>query len=333
MKKTTFKMQRLALLLFACGMAPAYAADLPSCAAANYDAARDLFTLNKSNTAISLDHPLKSQIVNQQCLLTVLPVNSPARRDAAAQAGPNRAAGLPARRYVVYLSNGGDGGAGGTQRENGGGGGGAGAVQQRQVVALSPGVYKLTLGAGGPGGNACNGTFGGGPGWSGSPTSIMRVSDGVTVAGAAGADVWARPTRRANDKSAGVLDGHGGTGAAGQASGGAGGSIGPGLQSGAVSGTTDVAGPAGPTGRIVEAGGQPGAGDHPVLGPNIGGGGGGGAGMENGGGGAGETDGRFLDKLAVSGGLGAGGGGGAGFLNQCSAGAPGGNGYIALRGI
>jgi len=48
---------------------------------------------------------------------------------------------------------------------------------------------------------------------------------------------------------------------------------------------------------------------------------------------AGETGGRFLDKLAVSGGLGAGGGGGAGFLNQCSAGAPGGNGYIALRGI
>jgi len=323
---TNCNIKHLALLLLAGGMAPAFAADLPACAAANYDAARDLFTLRQNNTAISLDHPLKSQIVNQQCLLTVLPASLAER----GRSGANSAAGLAAGRYMVYLSNGGDGGAGGTQRENGGGGGGAGAVQHRYEVLLSPGVYKLTLGAGGPGGKACDSTFGGGPGWGGSPTSITRVADGMTVAGVAGADTWVRPSRHENDKSAGILDGHGGKGP-GKAPGGAGGTIGPGLESGAASGATDVAGPAGPTGRIVEAGGSAGAGDHPVLGPNIGGGGGGGAGLGDGGNGAGEVGARFVDILAVSGGLGAGGGGGAGFLNHCSGGAPGGNGFIALR--
>ena len=327
----SFQPLRLALLL-ACGFAPAAFADtLPPCSA-NYDAARDLFTPTRNNTSLDFDNPIKSQIVNQQCLLTVVSREQAARLPSASPRGPgpNGAAELVAGRYVIYLSNGGDGGSGGSARfeggiGGGGGGGGAGARQIRHEVVLEPGTYKLTLGAGGPGGPACRGSaFGGGPGWGGSPSSIVRLSDGMTVAGVTGADSWQRPTRFENEKKAGVADGHGGSGP-GKFAGGSGGHVDPGFATVAQSG----AAPPGMPGKAGDAGG-----DVPGKPMRTGGGGGGGAGLGDGGDGAGDLEqrGRLVAITPPEvGGLGAGGGGGAGRVNFCSAGAPGGNGYIALR--
>lgn len=324
--KTPFSPLYLAPLLLAGSIASAYAADLPPCGAANYDATRDLFTPNRSNTADGIEHPIKSQLLNQQCLLTVVPRAQAARLrpapDGRKGPGPNGADELVEGRYVVYLSNGGAGGAGGTQREDGGGGGGAGAIQLRQEITLVPGTYKLTLGAGGPGGIACLDDLGGGPGWAGAPTSISRLDNGRTVAGTAGAAAWVRPSRYANDKSAGILDGHGGSGSGMSAGGNGGRTVSPDLEIGAKPGV------AGPTGLAGQAGG----GEEPgKLAPSISGGGGGGAGLGDGGNGGGESGSKFIDVVPQVGGLGAGGGGGEGRANMCSAGAPGGNGYIALH--
>ncbi len=346
---------RLVPLLMVCAVAPAFAADLPSCSDANYDGnpGRQLFTLNKSNTSLSPEHPLKSQFVNQQCLLTVVPRDRAARLAASSSdrrgPGPNGAGEMVEGPYVIYLSDGGDGGGGGAARRydagGGGGGGGAGAIPVRQEITLTPGVYKLTLGAGGPGGARCGGPFGGGPGWGGSPTSIMRVSDGQTIAGLAGADTWQRPSRYANDKLAGRMDGHGGYGP-NKTAGGEGGLIkGPIVAVAVVTPEpgVGVAGPAGPIGTLGQPGeagtlgpiamaGAPGTTEQTKLGALIVGGGGGGAGTGAGGDGAGEVR-HLRDVPPQPGGLGAGGGGGEGGLEVCSAGAPGGNGYIALRPI
>ena len=339
--KTSIKPMRLAPLLLVCGIAQAYAAELPACAAANFDSARQLFTMNQDNTSLSFDHPLSSQLSNQQCLLTVLPRAQAARlrmADGRRGPGPNGASELLEGRYLVYLSNGGDGGSGGSARPvggigGGGGGGGAGAVQVRQEVVLTPGTYKLTLGAGGPGGQACRGTFGGGPGWAGSPTSITRVSDGLTIAGAVDADKWVRLSRYANDQRSGPQDGHGGRGP-GKTAGGAGSNVDPGFETVAQAGTgaPGVAGPSGPSGTP----GQGGSEEPTKLRPHIGGGGGGGAGLGDGGDGGGDAGGNAPRNAAPDlppevGGLGAGGGGGEGRVNLCMPGAPGGNGYIALR--
>jgi hypothetical protein len=351
--KTQLKPFRLVPLLMACAVAPAFAADLPSCGDANYDSnpGRQLFTPNVSNASLGIDHPLKSQIVNQQCLLTVVPRDQAMRLASSSSnrhgPGPNGASDLVEGRYVVYLSNGGDGGSGGGARQydagGGGGGGGAGAIPVRQEIMLSPGVYKLTLGLGGPGGAMCGGPFGGGPGWGGSPTSMMRISDGQTVAGVQDADSWKRPSRYVNDKLSGRADGHGAAGGPGKTPSGAGGLIGgPIVPVITVSPQAGVAGPSGPIGQPVQPGaeyttvalnqpGQPGASEQTKRGAEIVGGGGGGAGLGAGGDGAGDAGTRFVDEQPQVGGLGAGGGGGAGGLEVCTAGGPGGNGYIALR--
>lgn len=319
-------------IMIVCGFTPAFAQALPPCSASNYDAGRDLFTPDKNNSSIDFDHPVGSQLVNQQCLLTVVPRDGSERprSDSGSQTRKVLSSNgtVAEGRYVVFLSNGGDGGSGGSARPEGGiggggGGGGAGAAQVRQEILLTPGVYKLTLGAGGPGGRACRGTFGGSPGWGGSPTNMVRLSDGQTVAGAAGADTWQRPTRYANEKRSGPQDGHGGTGP-GKSAGGAGSNVDPGFEKVAQAG---VRGPAGTTGQPGDAGGEiPG---QSAL--RIGGGGGGGAGLGDGGDGAGDVARQVAVSPPEVGGLGAGGGGGAGRTNFCSAGAPGGNGYIALR--
>ncbi len=188
--------------------------DLPNCFASNYDKERGLFTIRKD----------VGNVVNQQCLLTVGP-----RAGAAPALTPGS--------YRVYLANGGGGGAGGTMQPfhrgggGGGGGGGASAAETQATLNLTDGVYKLTIGAGGPGGNACvmsrtnageREGFGGGPGWLGSPSSMVRVATGALVVGTPAADRYIRPTRSQNERMAGEMDGHGGSGP-GQASGGHGG--------------------------------------------------------------------------------------------------------------
>ena len=292
----------------------ALVSELPDCFDANYDKERGLFTIRND----------VGNAANQQCLLRVGPPGTVAS-----------ASRLPAGNYTVYLANGGGGGAGGTYQAfgvagGGGGGGGAGAAETRATVRLTEGVYKLTLGAGGPGGSACMPPpvgLGGGPGWAGSPSNMVRLATGEVLVGTPGADTYARPTRAESERTAGKMDGHGGSGP-GQASGGHGGAAptgesakvvaGPGASQRAA-GRTEMGGAAGPLGA---------AGDV-----RSGTGGGGGAtSIGHGGGGGGETAGR-KDVDPVRGSLGSGGGGGEGSRSECDPGARGGHGYIGLRPI
>ena len=288
--------------------------DMPECFAANYDAGRGLFTLMGAGP----------NAANQQCLLTVWP-----------DSGPASPARLTAGTYTASIANGGGGGAGGTAQgfagegeKGGGGGGGAGARETLAVVQLPAGVYRLTLGAGGPGGSACMPApfaFGGGPGWLGSPSNIVRVATGEVVLGVAGADKYVRPSRRQNDIGAGPSrDGHGGSGP-GQASGGDGGHL-------KSEGIPKVIAEAGDGKSALGHAGKGGAAGFPATDvSNTGGGGGGGATSRgNGGDGGGATP-AHKDIVPGRGTLGSGGGGGEGNSHTCDAGAAGGNGYIALR--
>jgi hypothetical protein len=293
-------------------------ADLPNCFDSNYDRERGLFTMKNEAAGA----------VNQQCLLTIRPNGDVAS-----------ASQLTAGSYRVYLANGGGGGAGGTVKVagggalaesggGGGGGGGAGAKEEQASAYLTEGTYKLTIGAGGPGGMACMPDAGisGGTGWSGSPSSMTRVATGELIIGTGGADTYARPGRAQNERSAGKLDGHGGSGP-GQASGGDGAAA-------ATSTTTNVAAAPGAStlasGRTGTAGaaGLVAAGDN-----NSGAGGGGGATRAGaGGGGGGESPGQ-VENAPQRGTLGGGGGGGEGSRTECDPGARGGHGYIAMRRI
>ena len=300
------------------GVAPApqvAAADMPDCFDSNYDKERALFTIKND----------AGKSVNQQCVLTVGPQG---------YAAPPQGY-LAGRSYRVYLSNGGGGGAGGTIQGlrqagtgggGGGGGGGAGSTETQATVHLVEGSYKLTLGAGGPGGSSCQpgAGFGGGPGWLGSPSSMIRVATGEVVIGTPGADTYQRLSRSANDRQGGARDGHGGSGP-GQASGGHGAEAATGshTQLDATAGAGKVAAgraaPGGATGTIALADKTPG-----------GGGGGGATSIGAGGQGGGESP-MQREVRPERGSLGSGGGGGEGSLTECDPGARGGHGYIALR--
>ena len=269
---------------------------LPNCFDTNYDKAWDLFTIKND----------VGNAVNQQCLLTVGPggdVGSASR--------------LTAGSYRVYLAN--------------GGGGGAGAAEIQATVSLTEGVYKLTLGAGGPGGMAGSlrpGGFGGGTGWVGSPSNMVRVATGEVVIGAPGADTYARLTRAQSERSAGKMDAHGGSGP-GQATGGHGSA--PEFKGSAqTKGSVEVHAQPGASklasGRSA-VGGAPGEDDKRS---GSGGGGGGATSMGHGGGGGGESTGR-TEIAPQRGALGSGGGGGEGSSSEADPGARGGHGYIALR--
>jgi hypothetical protein len=302
MKTTTFVLSLLAAAVAGCATQPpssafVAAADLPNCFDSNYDAERNLFTMRNA--------PLGA--MNQQCALTV---------------GSRLAAGS----YVVYLAGGGGGGAGGTTQSwkgaGGAGGGGAGARETQATVQLTEGTYRLTLGAGGPGGTACVPSFSlaGGPGWLGSPSNIVRVATGEVIAGTPGAESYARPSRAQHDLSAGPRDGHGGYGP-GQTSGGQGGTA----QS--MTGVRLAQSGEGMRARAsaVGMGSTPGGNEDPTSA----GGGGGGTSMADGGRGGGELPGH-ANRPPLRGLLGSGGGGGEGSRSECDAGAPGGHGYIAL---
>ena len=338
------KISKLALLLVVgigtgCTTVPPLVSmsDLPNCFDTNYDKERGLFTIKND----------VGNAANQQCLLTVGPPGDVVSEllggiwDAVTglfSAGPRAdvasASQLTAGSYRIYLANGGGGGAGGTLESvfgtvgGGGGGGGAGAMEKQATVSLTEGVYKLTIGAGGPGGSAClpGLGFGGGPGWAGSPSNMVRVATGEVVMGTPGADTYARPTRAQSERMAGKMDAHGGTGP-GQASGGRGGS----------NETKDRVKVEAKPGASKLASGLSGVGGAPgtvsVDDKRSGVGGGGGAtSMGHGGGGGGESPGQ-KDIAPERGSLGSGGGGGEGSTSECDPGARGGHGYIALRPI
>jgi hypothetical protein len=209
----------------------------------------------------------------------------------------------------------------------------------------------------------------GGPGWPGSPSNIVRIPTGEVIAGTPGADSYARPSRARHDQSAGLMDGHGGSGP-GQTSGGHGGTsdsvtgtvilaqAGQDSRSGAGgnrrenedrwlagggSGPTIIGDAGGfaalsdagfdaPTGRTGRTTVVSGTGGMPGSNENstTAGGGGGATSRGNGGGGGGEDPGQ-LNRPAERGMLGSGGGGGEGSRFECDAGARGGHGFIALR--
>jgi len=319
MKITRFALSLLAGIGTGCTTVPTAPpgsmSGLPNCFDTHYDRERGLFTIKND----------VGDAANQQCLLTVGP-----RGDV------ESASRLTAGRYRVYLSNGGGGGAGGSLQGSsfgggegggGGGGGGAGAMEIQATVNLTEGIYKLTIGAGGPGGTACQPVpgYGGGPGWAGSPSNMIRVATGEVVIGTPGADTYARPTRAQSERMAGKMDAHGGSGP-GQASGGHGGSA-------ETIGTADVA----ESGESKLASGRSGVGGAPGSVSETdkfsgAGGGGGATSAGHGGGGGGESPGQ-KDIAPERGTLGSGGGGGEGSATECGPGARGGHGYIALRPI
>lgn len=281
---------------------------MPDCIAGNYDATRHLFTLRNPKP----DQP------SQQCELTV-----------SAPGEPASATRIPAGRYVINLSDGSDGGAGGTLRAasvrgGGGGGGGAGAHELQRVVDLVEGVYKLTLGAGGPGGSACMRTptmlFPGGPGWLGSTSSLVRLATAEVIIGSGNAEKYLRPSKRGNERLAGNQDGHGGSGPD-KANGGRGGHM-------DVTGLKTEPAEAGQR-RGANEGGDPGVsfGDKNLASS----GGGGGASTKNEGGDGGGDLRSHWGQPPERGLLGSGGGGGEGTPNVCGAGGRGGDGFMVLR--
>jgi hypothetical protein len=295
---------RLTLLCLAVSSLPAFAQTaVPACGTANFDQTRSVF---------SVIDPVEGA-VNQQCLLTVY------RRNALPQQARLMPALYPVEgRYVIELSGGGGGGGGGANRDKGGGGGGAGAAPSKTVQYLSPGVYKLTIGTGGTGGDANGGRTS-----SGNPTSLTRESNGQLVAGFAGADVWSQRTVAAKD-------GRGGAGKPGGSTGGSGGDTkAPGTerpeqmaQSGSMSATPGYAGVAGQGGS--ESGRRALTRHGVAEQANAGGGGGASVGS----GGAGES--ASMNVAAGSGSLGAGGGGGSGGVRTADSGGDGGHGFIRL---
>src|SRR3989304_6084983 len=146
------KSSRLALMVWACTAASAAFAQgaLPQCETSNWDQARGVFTVMNPGPGI----------VQQECLLTIHPAQA-----AGAQ--------FPAPFLVEgYYDVGVDGG------------GGAGATPFKTIKLLLPGMYKLTLGAGGDGGRP------GGFAQAGSPTSLTDANTGQHIAGFEGADHW-----------------------------------------------------------------------------------------------------------------------------------------------
>ncbi len=310
------KTAKLTVMFLACAAAiPAFAQNTTDsrCGMTNYDSGRNMFTI--------VDPSLGT--ANQQCFITVVPK----------QSWPGGAPDLSSSEifegnYEVTLSGAGGGGGGGVERV-GGGGGGAGAVPDTSIRYLKPGVYRLTIGAGGQGG-APNGVNGG----DGAPTSLSEAYSGETVAGFSRAEYWNGTYPQSyNVASAGRVygqsgqdaqpDGGGGRAVGGQSSGGRGGRV-PNEPNGEDGGRLTA----------VVIAGEPGKGGTDLAGRGIrhevAGGGGGGAGFGNGGNGDSAAEGGRMRTGAGPGDLGAGGGGGAGGEGVADAGAAGGNGFIKL---
>lgn len=308
------KTAKLTAMFLACAAAiPALAQNTPDsrCGLTNYDGRRNVFTIVNPSP----------EVANQQCFITVVPK----------QSWPG---GLPILtssqiiegNYEVTLSGGGGGGGGGVESV-GGGGGGAGAVPNTSVRYLQPGVYRLTIGAGGRGGAA-----NGGNGGDGAPTSLAEAYSGQTVAGYSGAESWNGTYAHSyNVASAGRTpgqsdlqpDGSGGRAVGGQSPGGRGGRVG-----------VEPNGQDGGRLTMVAAAGEPGKGGTDLAGNRlrhkVAGGGGGGAGFGNGGNGDSAIADAKMKTEATPGDLGAGGGGGAGGVGVADPGAQGGNGFIRL---
>lgn len=171
------KPARLTLMVVACTAAfPTLAqntTDAP-CGSTNFDRTRGVYTI--VNPA--------SDATNEQCFITVVPKAS----------WPGGAPDLASSQlvegnYNVVLSGGG-GGAGGSAPRTGAGFDGADAVPFKSTRYLAPGVYRVTLGSGGKGGQPCLNEELGGRGNDGAPTALSEAYTGQTIAGFPRAESW-----------------------------------------------------------------------------------------------------------------------------------------------
>jgi hypothetical protein len=158
-------------------MVLALAAAIPAFAQNTTDSQCGVTNYDRNQNTYTIVNPMPGAM-NQQCFVTVVPKSE-------WLGGPNDLAGsrLIEGNYNVSLSGGGGGGGGGadggTRRNTttDGGQGGAGALAFNGSRYLSPGVYRLTIGAGGLGGvHAARGI-------DGAPSSISNAHTGETVAG------------------------------------------------------------------------------------------------------------------------------------------------------
>jgi hypothetical protein len=176
------KTAKLTLICLACAAAlPAFAQNTTDsrCGATNYDRARDMYTIVRST----------NNVPNQQCFITVVP-------KASWQGGandPSTSQFIEGNYQITLAGAGGGGGAAGqpgsgSRGKDGGAGSGAQDANTSTVSRyLSPGIYRVTLGAGGMGGTS------GARSVEGAPSSLSNTATGETVAGFAGAENW-RPS-------------------------------------------------------------------------------------------------------------------------------------------
>jgi len=197
---------RMALLVLASASAPAFAQDVPQCAAL-FDSRGNFFSANSA--------PVDA--VNRQCFLTVMPKDGPQSLAGFPQLATYPSPQLGEGTYEILLSGGGGGGGAGGFLSSGGGG--AGAVPSKTSQYLAPGVYKLTIGTSGKGG------ANGGGGANGNPTSITKAYTNELVAGYGGAEnVVVASAGRGAPGGVG-MDSAGGRGVDGRGNGGAGGRL------------------------------------------------------------------------------------------------------------
>jgi len=216
------KTAKLTLMFLACAAAiPAFAQNTTDsrCGSTNYDRSRNEFTIINPTPGT----------VTQQCFITVVP-----KQSWTSGVPDLSSSQLVEGNYEITLSGGGGGGGGGagadtergrhrraddsardntergrlrrtddTERDRAergrtvagaGGSGGYSAVPVTKVRYLNPGVYRLTIGAGGQGGMA--GPNGervartGGRGADGAPTGLSNANTGQTIAGFTRAESW-----------------------------------------------------------------------------------------------------------------------------------------------
>jgi hypothetical protein len=192
----SIKVVLAALLCGGTGLALAQNTTIPHCGATNY-AGGNVYTIIRSTPT-----------PNQQCLVEV-------RSKKTAKGAPPDflTSQFVEGNYDVALAGGGGGGGGGGEEGCAVcvGQPGQDAIVSTSSVYLAPGIYKLTIGAGGLGGAGVSGG-------SGSPTNIATAA-GITVAGFPGAEAFSTSlagARGEGTKGAGGIGGENGKiGAAG----------------------------------------------------------------------------------------------------------------------
>lgn len=168
------KTAKLALIVAGCAAIPAFAQDgSPQCGATNYDRARNVFTITNPS----------SGSVNQQCFITVV-----SKQEWNGGLPDFSTSQLVEGNYEISASGGGGGAGGAAQSARGYDG--ADAIPFMHKRYLSPGVYRLTIGAGGQGGQAFLTEDRGGRGEDGAPTSLSEAYSGQTIVGYARAESW-----------------------------------------------------------------------------------------------------------------------------------------------